>query len=166
MATRNEESGYLGWHDVDIGLRRIGEIDIALSRLEGEMTLRINEVRARWEAKAEALKTERNRVHAGIELFAQERKEEFARVRSKELTFGTVAYRIVHRVFIRSKKSTVAAMEALGLNDYLRIRKDPDKEAMKALDAATLAKVGASLKTDDQLSVEPNMERIRGEEAQ
>lgn len=165
MAHRINPSKYSDWNDVDQGLRRMGEIDIRLTRLEGEMTIKINAIRAEYDAKAEGLKAERKTIEDQIGLFADARKEEFAKVRSKELTFGTVAYRIIHKVLIRNKAATIAALEALGLDSYLRIIKEPDKEAMTGLDAGTLAKVGASLKTDDKLRIEPNLERIADKDA-
>ena len=165
MAKRQLASDYANWQEVDSGLRRMGELDIRLSKLEGEMTLKINEVKADYDTRAEGLKAERKKIETNIELFAEARKEEFTKVRSRDLTFGTIAYRITHKVVIRSIKATVAALEALNLASYLRIEKKPDKEAMKSLDAGTLAKVGASLKTEDQLSIEPNVESIRDKEA-
>lgn len=165
MAKRITTSSYTDWNDVDQGLRRMGEIDITLSRLEGEMTLKLNEIRADYDTKAEGLKAERKSIEEQITLFADARKEEFAKTRSKELTFGTVAYRIVHKVAVRSKAATIAALEALGLDSYMRIIKEPDKEAMTGLDAGTLAKVGATLKTEDKIRIEPNLERIADKDA-
>ena len=156
---------YQDWSEVDAGLRRMGEIDIRLAEIEGHMTLRINETRAEYEAKAQSLKEERKMIYSNIETFAGERKDQFAKMRSRELTFGTVAYRIAHKVVIRSKRATAAALEAMGLMSCLRVTKEPDKEAMKTLDAGILARVGAALKTEDQISVEPNIERIRRKEA-
>jgi phage host-nuclease inhibitor protein Gam len=156
---------FQNWNEVDQGLRRMGEIDIRLGEIEGDMTLKINEIRAEYEAKANGLMAERKKISTNIELFAGERKGEFARVRSKELTFGTISYRVVHKVVIRSKKATLAALEAMGLVAYLRILKEPGKEAMKSLDPGILARVGVALRTDDQLNVEPNIERIADREA-
>lgn len=156
---------YQSWDDVDQGLRRMGEIDIRLTKLEGEMTLKLNEIRADYDAKAEGLKTERKVLEAEITLFAEAHKEEFARARSKELTFGSIAYRIVHKISVRSIAATIAALKALGLDSYIRVVEQPDKEAMSGLDAATLAKVGATLKTEDKLRIEPNLERIADKEA-
>ncbi len=159
-------SEYKDWNDVDQALRRMGEIDIRLNKLEGEQTLKVNEVKAEYDLKAEGLKAERHILEEQITLFAESRKEEFAKVRSKDLTFGVVAYRIVSKVVVKSKAATVAALEALHLDSYLRIIKEPDKEAMTGLDAATLAKVGSSLKTEDKLRIEPNIERIKDPVAQ
>ena len=165
MTRKAAISEYQDWNEVDAGLRRMGEIDIRLEEIEGDMTLRLNEISAEYEAKAEGLRGERKKIQTNIELFAGDRKGEFASVRSKELTFGTVAYRIVHRVVVRSRKVTVAALEAMELTSCLRITKEPDKEAMKSLGTGTLARVGAALKTNDRLSIEPNIERISHREA-
>ncbi len=165
MARNIKVSNCKDWSEVDSALRRMGEIDIRLQKLEGEMTLKLNEIRAEYDTKAEGLKTERKGIEDNIALFADAHKEEFAKVRSKDLTFGVVAFRVVSKVVMKSKAATLAAMKALGLNQYIRITEEPDKEAMSGLDAGTLAKVGASLKTEDKLRIEPNIERIKEKEA-
>jgi len=165
MARNIKASDYKDWGEIDGALRRMGEIDIRLQKLEGEMTLKLNEIRAEYDTKAEGLKAERKTIEDNISLFADAHKEEFAKVRSKDLTFGVVAFRVVSKVVMKSKAATLAAMKALGLNQYIRITEEPDKEAMSGLDAGTLAKVGASLKTEDKLRIEPNIERIKEKEA-
>jgi phage host-nuclease inhibitor protein Gam len=165
MARKVAVSEYKDWNEVDNALRRMGEIDIRLAKLEGEMTLKVNEIKAEYDVKAEGLRVQRKALEEQITLFAEFRKEEFAKIRSKDLTFGVVAYRIVSKVVVKSKAATVAALEALHLDSYLRVIKEPDKEAMTGLDAGTLAKVGASLKTEDKLRIEPNIERIKEKDA-
>lgn len=165
MTKRITTSVYNEWSDLDQGLRRMGEIDIKLAKLEGELTLKVNEIREDYDAKAEGLRAERKKITEQITAFVEDHKEEFLKTRSKELTFGTVAYRLITKVLIRSKAATVAALEALGLFAYLRVIKEPDKDAMSALDAGTLAKVGATLKTEDKLRIEPNLERIADKDA-
>lgn len=165
MAKIIKTSDYTDWNEVDGALRRMGEIDVRLQKLEGQMTLKINEIKADYDAKAAGLKAERKAIEENIGLFAESRKQEFAKVRSKDLTFGVVAYRVATKVVVKSKAATVAALKALGLQQYLRIVEEPDKEAMSGLDATTLAKVGATLKTEDKLRIEPNMERIKEKEA-
>jgi phage host-nuclease inhibitor protein Gam len=165
MARAIKTSDYGDWNEVDQALRRMGEIDIRLLKLEGDMTLKLNEIRAEYDLKAEGLKAEKKKIEENIGLFAEGRKEEFAKTRSKDLTFGMVAFRIVSKVVVKSKAATLAALHALGLVQYIRITEEPDKEAMSGLDAGVLAKVGASLKTEDKLRIEPNIERIKEKEA-
>lgn len=149
------------WDELDQKLRRMGEIDIAVLKLEGEMTLRINEIRAEYETRAEGLKYERLTIEGGIVAFVEDHKDEFAKTRSKELTFGVIAFRVVKKIVIRSIKATIAAMHALHLEQYIRTIEEPDKELMVDLDDNTLSKIGAVRKVDDKLRIEPNIERIK-----
>lgn len=156
MAKRKETS-IKGWDEVDSALRRMGEIDIALAKIEGDMTLRVNQIKAEADAKAEGLKA----LEEDITLFAEERKEEFAKNRTRELTFGIVAFRVTRKIVIKSKAACLAALHALGLDSYIRKVEEPDKEAMEGLDDATLVKVGASRKVADSIKIEPSMEKIK-----
>lgn len=165
MAKIIKTSDYTDWNEVDSALRRLGEIDIRLQKLEGDMTLKVNEIKAEYDIKSEGLKAERKAIEENITLFAEARKQEFARIRSKDLTFGIIAYRVVTKVVVKSKAATVAALKALGLVQYLRVIEEPDKEAMGGLDSSTLAKVGATMKTEDKLRIEPNIERIKEKDA-
>jgi phage host-nuclease inhibitor protein Gam len=149
------------WIEVDQRIRRMGEIDIAIEKIEGDMTLKINEIRDQYEEKAEILKAERQILEDSITTFGEDHKEEFAKVRSKDLTFGLVAYRVVRSIYIRSKDATVAALRALKLDQYVRIIEEPNKEAMEDLDDKILAKVGAKRKVEDKFRIEPNIERIK-----
>ncbi|MBF0321222.1 MAG: host-nuclease inhibitor Gam family protein [Nitrospirae bacterium] len=121
------------WDEVDAALRRMGEIDIAVESIQGNMTLQINELKAQAETKAEGLKKERQVIEKVITAFCEEHKDEFAKTRPKELTFGVVAYRVVTSIVIRSKKACVAALEALNLDKYLRIEKNPTKNLCSTL---------------------------------
>lgn len=165
MAKIIKTSDYTDWNEVDSALRRLGEIDIRLQKLEGDITLKVNEIKAEYDIKSEGLKAERKAIEENITLFAEARKQEFARIRSKDLTFGIIAYRVVTKVVVKSKAATVAALKALGLVQYLRVIEEPDKEAMGGLDSSTLAKVGATMKTEDKLRIEPNIERIKEKDA-
>lgn len=158
---KKKETTLKGWDEVDSVLRRMGEIDIALAKVEGDMTLRINQIKAEADAKAEGLKAERKTLEEDITLFAEERKGEFAKNRTRELTFGVVAFRVTRKIVIKSKAACLAAMHALGLESYVRRIEEPDKEAMEGLDDATLAKVGASRKVADNIRIEPSMEKIK-----
>jgi phage host-nuclease inhibitor protein Gam len=149
------------WDEVDQKLRRIGEIQIALEKIEGDMTLRINDIRQDYEQEVEIFKAERQNLEDSITSFSELHKDEFAKTRSKDLTFGVVAYRVVRKIMIRSNEACVAALRALKLNQYIRITEEPNKEAMADLEDNQLAKVGAKRKVEDKFRIEPNIERIK-----
>ena len=149
------------WENVDTLLRRMGEIDIVISKIEGEMTLKINVIKAEADSKSESLRKEYDQIDDAITAFCEEHKQDFTKQRSKELTFGLVAYRVVTKIVIKSKEACLAAMHALKLDSYIRVIEEPDKLAMEGLDDAVLAKVGVKRKTEDKLRIEPNLERLK-----
>jgi phage host-nuclease inhibitor protein Gam len=158
---RKKESTYSNWEEVNLALRRMGEIDILVNKLQGKMTLKINEIKADYDVKSQGLLAERKEIEKNITLFTDTCKDEFAKTRHKDLTFGKVAYKVTSRIMIKSKEACLAALKALKMTDYIRIKEEPDKEAMVDLDQVTLAKVGATVKVEDKLRIEPNLETLK-----
>ena len=158
---KKKESKYANWEDVNLAVRRMGEIDIQVDRLQGEMTLKVNEIKSKYDAKSQGLLAERKEIEKDITLFTDTCKDEFTKTRHKELTFGKVAYKVTSKILIKSKDACLAALKALKMSDYIRIKEEPDKEAMVNLDQITLAKVGASIKVEDKLRIEPNLETLK-----
>ena len=149
------------WDEVDLRLRRIGEIQIALEKIEGDMTLRINDIRQDYKESIGIFESERRDLEEAITSFSEMHKDEFTKARSKDLTFGLVAYRVVRKIMIRSNEACVAALRALKLDQYIRVTEEPNKEAMADLEDNQLAKVGAKRKVEDKFRIEPNIERIK-----
>lgn len=158
---KKKESKYANWEEVNLAVRRMGEIDIQVSRLQGEMTLKVNEIKSKYDAKSQGLLAERKEIEKEITLFTDTCKDEFTKTRHKELTFGKIAYKVTSKILIKSKDACLSALKALKMTDYIRIKEEPDKEAMVNLDQVTLAKVGASIKVEDKLRIEPNLETLK-----
>ena len=150
------------WEDVDNAVRRIGEIDIEIGKIEGEMTLKINEIKEAGNIKAEGLRNERKKLEKNVEFFAINCKDEFLKTRNRVLSFGKVAYRVTSKIIVKSKQACVSALKALGLEKYVRIVEEPNKELMENMDDNMLVKVGAQRKVEDKLRIEPDIEKIRG----
>jgi phage host-nuclease inhibitor protein Gam len=150
------------WNDVDQNLKRLGEITVRIEDIEGEQTLRINEIKEDYTRQIEALKTEQKGLEAGIETFAEANKDAFADGRTRELTFGKIAYRVVKSIRVASIESCVKALRAFGYGHMVRVVETPDKEAMAELKDDILVKVSAKRIVSDKLRIEPNIERIKG----
>jgi phage host-nuclease inhibitor protein Gam len=149
------------WDDVNDALRRLGEIEIARQEFEGRMTLEINETRARYAENFERMAREQAGIEANIAGFVEENKAEFLKTRSRTLDFGTVAFRVVKKIVLRNTKAVVAAIRALGWVQYLRVKEEPDKEALNGLSDTELARIGVTRKIEDKLRIEPNIERLQ-----
>ncbi|MEW5970242.1 MAG: host-nuclease inhibitor Gam family protein [Pseudomonadota bacterium] len=148
-------------------LLQIGRNKIELNKLEAEMNERINSVKLEYDVKAMGIKYDTEHLELAIEQFAESNKQEFLNKRSMELSFGTIAYRVVERVNIRNIKACVNAIKNCFKDDedrqkhYIITDEKPNKENLKELDAVTLAKFGVTVKKADQIRIEPNWEKIK-----
>ncbi|OHD21252.1 MAG: hypothetical protein A2Y38_05505 [Spirochaetes bacterium GWB1_59_5] len=165
---RNQKASAMAlrdWDEVNQCLRKMGELDIEKETLDGRLTLEINDVKGRYSVWAEEVIAERRGIEALVKGFVETRKAEFVKVRSKELDFGTVAYRVVSSIptprAADKLSAIVRAVKAMGMS-CLRTKEEIDKEALESLSDMELAKIGLTRKVEDKLRIEPKMEAIKG----
>lgn len=149
------------WEDVDNALREIGTIDRDLGRLEAAQNAAIDRVKADTKAKAKPMQDRKAALELAMKEFCEAHRVEFAKAKTKTLTFGSVGFRLSTRVLIKRVGDTLQALKDLGLTHCIRTREEPDKEALRALDTETLASVGAAIKTEDAFGYEINVERLQ-----
>lgn len=164
------ENGVNSWEQVDDALRRMGEIEIAVTKIGADATLKINEIKDEAKTKAAGLESERKHLEKIVTLFAESRKAEFAKKRSKELNFGTVGYRLVQKVSMPRDKEKVAALLksliAYGHGDCIVYEEKPDKDKIAALADDTIAKLGLKRSTEDSFRIQPKIEKVQEAEGE
>jgi len=157
------------WEDVDQALRRMGEIDIAVERANGDALLRINTIRAEAKSRTDGLGAERTALRRAVEAFCEERKDEFSRTRTRKMTFGEVGYRLVRSVSVPRAKDKVAALlkalRAYGCTECIQTEEKPLKEKLERLDDGLLAKLGLRRRVEDSFRVEPDTTAIQEDAA-
>lgn len=156
--------GLAGWDEVNQCLKRIGELDIMREDLEGTMTLEINQIKERYAGFVEPLVSERREIEALVRAFAESRKDEFVKVRSKELDFGTIAWRVVSSIplprAVDKLNAVIRAVKALGWG-CIRVKEELDRESLEKLTDPELARIGLNRKVEDKLRIEPKIETVR-----
>jgi phage host-nuclease inhibitor protein Gam len=152
------------WEGVDNTLKRLAEITVAVAKINGDATIRMNEIKLEAANKAASLQIEKDALEKQIEIFCEANKHEFADKRSKELNFGMVGYRVSTSVPIPRDKKKIEALiksiKAFGLKDCIAYEEKPDKEALKELDDTTLTKLGLKRKVEDNFRIEPRIEEV------
>lgn len=148
------------WDDVDQCLAEIGEIDRELGLIEAGQQEAIDKIKAATKATAEPLQAKKAGLEAQIQQYAEANRGEFAKVKTRVLTFGAVGFRLSTKVVIKRVADTLQALKDLGLKACIRTKEEVDKEAMKNLPLETLAAVGATLKTEDAFGYEINREKL------
>ncbi|MDR2020498.1 MAG: host-nuclease inhibitor Gam family protein [Treponema sp.] len=145
--------------DVNSALRELGILEREIESIDAEAQKQIGEIKAAAAKQGEPLRKKIAELSAKVGAFAEyNRTDLFKDRKSVELTFGVFGFR--KSTSISVKKTTVGLLERLGLQKYLRIEKQPDKEAMKELNDESLAQVDAVRKVKDDFFCEPNREEV------
>ena len=145
--------------DVNGVLREIGLLERELESIDGEAQKQIGEIKAFAAKQGEPLRKKITELSEKINAFAEYSKADLFKDRkSVDLIFGVFGFR--KSTSISVKKTTVALLEKLCLDKYIRVEKTPDKEAMKEMDDESLAQVDAVRKEKDAFFLEPNREEI------
>ncbi len=157
---KKKESVLKSWDEVDKSLKKLGELEIQKTKLDGELTIKINELKEEYSTKGVAIKKEAEDIKKEISRFCEQNKDSFVNKRNKKLNFGTLSYKITKKVLCPCVATVIKAIKALNLDFCLRIKEEIEKDKLKELDANTLTKIGVSIIKEDKLSIEPNMAEI------
>ena len=98
------------YEEVDAALKRLCEVEVALSKLDGEVTLKCNNIKESYKEKTEPLANEAAFIKQEIENFCEMNKADFADKRSKEFVFGTIGYRLSKSVSLPRLKPKIEAL--------------------------------------------------------
>jgi phage host-nuclease inhibitor protein Gam len=152
------------WEGVDNTLKRLAELEVAVTKINGDATVRINEIKKEAVDKAAPLQVEKDALEKQIEIFCEVNKHEFADKRSKELNFGTIGFRIVKSLSLPKAKekieSLIKTIKALGLKDCVAYEEKIDKDAIVELDDVTFAKLGIKRTIKDSFRIQPRIEEV------
>lgn len=145
--------------EVNAKLKEIGLLELEIEQIDGE-SQRVIAERKEWAAKKGApIRAKILEASAQISAYAQYNKGElFKDKKSVELSFGIFGYR--KSTSVRVKKTTVELLKKLKLTKFIRVKEEPDKEAMAELDDASLAQVDAVRKVKDDFFCEANREEV------
>lgn len=155
------ESTLKNWEQVDNAIKTLAELNISKTRLEGDQTILINEIKKNTAIKAKSIDLKIKEIEKDIERYTESHKDEFTEKRSKKLNHGTISYKIVKKVCCSCVAEAIKALNALNLNFCIRTKQELDKDRlMSDVDENTLLKAGITIKKEDKLRIEPNYEKI------
>ncbi len=148
------------YEDADRVLLAIGRLEreIELSKLATDEA--IDQVKQSHKAYCEPKATQLADLERQLKEFATSRRADFADVRTRELTFGSIGFRRSTSIVMAKVADTLAAVKALGLTQVLRVKEELDKEAMRELPTETLTNIGAALQTKDAFGYEIKRDAI------
>lgn len=150
--------------EADKALQELCEIsrEVELINLEGNE--KIDSVKAEMQAKALPLNQRAEVIGAALNAYALGNKKElFAKEKSKALNFGTIGFRASTKIKTMSKvkwEDVFARLKENSLLDFIRIKEEVDKEKLKKADSSMLELVGCQVVTEDTFFYELDKEKV------
>lgn len=150
------------WKDVDAALKEMGALDIEIAIATAALSERLYRAFANEAQKILALTANRQTIENQVDQFCQGRKGEFAKKRSKTLSFGKVAFKVSERItFPKEMESVViSVLRQLGHEECVNVKETVDKTSVKNLPDLELAKCGITREKEDNFRIEPNISEI------
>lgn len=163
MAARKriEGTALQSWDEVDNALAQIGQADRELQLIESAANERIEGVKQAMKDHAAPVLERKTALETAVKEYCDANRAEFAKVKTKTLTFGEVGYRTSTKIMIRRVAETLQALRDLAFTSCIRTKEEPDKEAMKALTDEQLAEIGAARKVENVFGYTINQERLQ-----
>lgn len=162
MARKRIEGTTLNsWEEVDSTLQEIAAIDRDLLLVESAGNEKIEEIRKAMKCAAQPLQDKKAAMELAIKEYCESNRMEFSKIKTKALTFGEVGFRLSTKIIIKRVAETLQALKDLQLFNCIRIKEEPDKEAMKTLTDETLAEIGAGRKIENVFGYTLNLEKLK-----
>lgn len=148
--------------DANLVLKEIGIMEREIEVIDAEAHKLISEIKEDAAKKGKPIRKRITDLSALLGAFAEyNRNDLFKEKKTVELTFGIFGYR--KSTSIRVRKTTVELLKKLNMGQFIRIKEEPNKEALANLDDEQLAQVDAVRKVKDGFFCESNQEEVNKE---
>lgn len=152
------------YEDVNLTLKRLAELSVALEKINGEVTLECNRIKESRASEVERINNEKKYLEQCITNFCEDNKGDFAEKRSKDFTFGTIGYKLTKSVTLPRVKEKVekllVALKSYGCTKCIKYEETIDKEEIVELDDSTLVKLGLKRTIKDNFRIVPKIESL------
>ncbi|HOX30883.1 MAG TPA: host-nuclease inhibitor Gam family protein [Spirochaetales bacterium] len=146
--------------DADRLLKEMCALETKIERIDSEGDKQIAEIKAKTAEQGKALRERVKELSASLKAYSDYNKSELFKDRkSIDRSFGSFGYR-KNPPSITTAKDTVELLEKLGMSQYVRVKREVDKEALMGLDDETLATVNAVRKAKEEFFVQPKREMV------
>lgn len=131
---------------VEDAVRRIAELDAAISSVEVTASQAVAAVKAKAEEDSRDLVRERSQLLEAVQEYSDNHREELYQDgrKSVELTNGTIGYRQSPDK-VEVSKDTAELLVAAGLDHCVKVSREPVKAALKNMDAEMLERFHAKI---------------------
>lgn len=166
MRTKVKDAVSFGsWEEVNDALRQIGENNRDIAAAENVMNEQIANAKAAAEAKCANLRANTNMLAQALETFATTHRADMGKLKSRQLTFGTVSFRLSSKIGLPTGadelEAIVKRLRMEGMADCI-VQPPPkvSKDALRKYSDEKIISIGATVKTKETFGYEIDCEEI------
>lgn len=152
--------------EADATLAEIASRKRQISLFEISLKEEVDRLKAECSAQCAPLKQDIEVREQALVQFALAKKEElFKGKKSRDLTFGTIGFRLSSSLKTARKMTwdrVLGILKDRGLTQCIRTKEEVDKEALRTMSADALAEVGCKLIQEDTFYYELNETELEG----
>lgn len=148
------------WDEVELHLKEIGEIDLALQTVEGAMNQKISDIKLEADLAAKPLQDRKEKLAHEIKDFVETHRHEIEG-KSRRLNFGQVGFRQSTSIIVSKIAAVIEALKARNMHDCINVKETINKDVLRTYPDETIAAVGARKKVEDVFWLEPDYEKLR-----
>jgi len=150
------------WSDVDSMLEEIGMLDLAMSDISSALGRKLHGLIGEFSREFSEISDQRTSLESAIQFFCVSNKNEFEKKRSRKFHHGRIAFKLAERIEVPEElqDSVIATLKKLGLKDCIETRERLDRNALKKLPDAALARCGVKRVREDHFRIEPDVNFI------
>ena len=150
------------WQEADFVLKQIGDASQEIKKNEADMNLKISKIQEAYQPKIDALNEEKIGLERNLQLFCESKRDEFNEKKTKELSFGSVSFRIatpslktLKGFTWESVKNIVKASKKLA-GTFIKVKEDLNKQAILTanMKESELAKLGLTVSQEESFYYE------------
>ena len=152
--------------EADEALAEIAEIDRAIEAANHQLNEDIDSLKKETQAEIEPILQRKEILGAGLANFAELNKGDLFKDRkSRELGFGVIGFRkstslALLRKLCSTWKEVLGKLREYGFRDAIRVKEEPDKEAMSEWPKERLELVGVQRVEKDEFFYEISQEKL------
>ena len=156
---RLEGSKLKSWDDVNLHMKEIGELQLAIERIEAEMNEKIADVKLGAALRSRPHQERIKQLELEIKDFVEENRADI-KGKTRVLDFGQVGFRKSTKIIVKSIKAVLDVLKVKGMRDCITVTETINKERLKEYPDDVIAAVGAAKKTEDVFWYEVDREKL------
>ncbi|NCB52450.1 MAG: host-nuclease inhibitor protein Gam [Clostridia bacterium] len=153
------------WDDANNALMQIAGAEIEIAKIEGDMNIRINEVKEQAERACLPFKAQIAELGKQLKAFAELNRPDFGKTKTRTLTFGDLGFRASTSIQIKTAlaEKIIDNLRKLDMSDCIKVTEAINKEVLKTYPADRIIASGATLKKDDTFWYETKKQSLAAE---